>query len=126
MPTNTDVVKLKRGRKSKLVNQINNDPIFEDEIPSDTIVKLNKIDNDKLDINHDILKDQFSEIKDNYILKKSQICWNCCKKLDNVNISLPINYDNGIYNTIGDFCSYNCALRYSFDNFSEKVINPHV
>lgn len=47
-----------------------------------------------------------------------KICWNCCKCLKHNIISIPHDYINGIFYTNGNFCSYNCGLRYIMDNYS--------
>lgn len=117
----TEKPKKKRGRKSKIDNQQNNLPIFEDKINSDLILKL-EVSNDKKiekkQINKSNSNDTYKNI--NYTGNtKSEICWNCSHKLTNI-VSMPINYNNGIYNTFGDFCSYSCCMRYAYDTFIEK------
>ena len=47
-----------------------------------------------------------------------KICWNCCKCLRHNIISIPHDYINEIFYTNGNFCSYNCGLRYIMDNYS--------
>lgn len=112
------VVKKKRGRKSKIDNQQKNKPIFKDDINSDIILKLNISENTSTIKSSDNIKIN-NMIVNNNISNKSQICWNCSHKLTNI-ISMPINYVNKIYNTHGDFCCYSCALRYAYDNYTEK------
>lgn len=46
------------------------------------------------------------------------LCWNCCKKLEKNIVSIPHDYINDIFYTSGNFCSYNCGLRYLMDNYS--------
>lgn len=50
--------------------------------------------------------------------EESLICWNCSKKLNNNTISIPHDYINGIFYTNGNFCTYNCGMRYIIDNYS--------
>ena len=47
-----------------------------------------------------------------------KICWNCCKYLKHNIVSIPHDYINDIFYTNGNFCSYNCGLRYIVDNYS--------
>jgi hypothetical protein len=84
---------------------------------------MDKIDN--LIIN---IKDSKEELKDlpgyekvNSVVEENdecKICWNCCKCLDHNIISIPHDYINEIFYTNGNFCSYNCGLRYIIDNYS--------
>lgn len=50
--------------------------------------------------------------------EKCLLCWNCSRGINNNIISIPHDYINGIFYTNGNFCSYNCGLRYIIDNFS--------
>ena len=84
---------------------------------------MDKIDN--LIIN---IKDVKEELKDlpgfeqiDYVVKEEtecKICWNCCKCLEHNIVSIPHDYINDIFYTNGNFCSYNCGLRYIIDNYS--------
>ena len=84
---------------------------------------MDKIDN--LIIN---IKDVKEELKDlpgfeqiDYVVEEEtecKICWNCCRCLKNNIVSIPHDYINNIFYTNGNFCSYNCGLRYIMDNYS--------
>ena len=52
----------------------------------------------------------------------SLICWNCCKCLDKCVYSVPHEYTSGIFYTNGNFCSYNCGLRYIIDSYSGEKL----
>ena len=36
-------------------------------------------------------------------------------------LGLPINYNNDIFHTIGDFCSIECISRYALDNYNDDI-----
>lgn len=40
-------------------------------------------------------------------------CWWCCHAYDSVPLGLPDSYKDGVYNTVGCFCSLNCAKAYN-------------
>jgi len=42
-------------------------------------------------------------------------CWWCSQPFDNTPIGLPITKDKTVFNTIGCFCSTNCAASYNFN-----------
>ena len=53
----------------------------------------------------------------------NSVCWNCCHKIDGEVLSQPIKYDNGIFPTIGNFCSYPCIMRFIIEsNDSSEII----
>ena len=111
----------KRGRKPKENTIINNNPVFanDNENIEDLIIKLNNNKNDNSNILYTI--NEFELNKDYNTYNISEICWNCCYKFNNVIIGLPINYNNNIFYTIGDFCSLECAARYAFNNYNNKI-----
>jgi hypothetical protein len=124
----------KRGRKPKENIIINNNPIFANDNDNidDLIIKLNKNknDNNNNDNNNDnynnnilytINELELDQDQDCDISNISEVCWNCCHSFNNIIIGLPINYNNNIFYTIGDFCSLECATRYAFDNYNEKI-----
>jgi hypothetical protein len=44
------------------------------------------------------------------------VCWNCCHPITTKEISQPIKYENGVFTTIGSFCSYPCICRYTIES----------
>jgi len=113
-------IKKKRGRKPKENTIINNNPIFADDIESidNLIIKLNYDKNDTI-------LNEISELENDIKYEKSsEICWNCCHCFNNSITGLPIKYINGIFYTIGDFCSLECASRYAYDNYNIYELIP--
>ena len=53
----------------------------------------------------------------------NSVCWNCCHKIDGEVLSQPLKYDNGIFPTAGNFCSYGCIMRFIIEsNDSSEII----
>lgn len=76
---------------------------------------------DKKEDNNDLPgfdNDKINNENINTDLEESKICWNCCKSLNKCVYSIPHEYITGIFYTNGNFCSYNCGLRYIIDNYS--------
>ena len=111
----------KRGRKPKENIIINNNPVFanDNENIEDLIIKLNNNKNDDNNILYTINELELN--KDYKTYNISEICWNCCHKFNNIITGLPIDYNNNIFYTIGDFCSLECAARYAFNNYNNKI-----
>lgn len=116
-------VKKKRGRKPKNKIIINENPKFEQDKIENLISTLNIKKEKEKEIELNDLSYTAFENNDfstvNAIENEEKICWNCCHCI-NKNISLPINYINGIFHLNGNFCSYGCAGRYIFDNYHGK------
>jgi len=57
-------------------------------------------------------------------IANNSVCWNCCHSID-VMLSQPIKYDNGVFTTIGNFCSYACICRYTIESneTTEEIFN---
>lgn len=107
----------KRGRKPKSNITINENPVFDQKIDN-LVVCLKK----KSNVNENpkeipgYVKEicSFEEGEDNNLL-----CWNCCYPFHNQNKKeIPINYDNDIFHTYGNFCSFECGGRYLINNFN--------
>ena len=49
-------------------------------------------------------------------------CWWCTCQFKNRPCGLPINYTNGTYNLIGNFCSPECAAAYNFNDINNTEI----
>lgn len=45
----------------------------------------------------------------------NSVCWNCCHSIKDTCISQPLKYENGVFTTTGNFCSYPCVSRYIID-----------
>lgn len=122
--------KKKRGRKPKSNIVLNENPVFDNNnknnliacIKHPTNIDVNESNTpDNLEINNDVcfLSDNNNIIHKNTYNKK---CWNCCHDINTDIISYPIKYINKIFYTNGNFCSYECAGRYIFDNFNDIEI----
>lgn len=112
--------KKKRGRKPKNKIIVNENPKFEqekiDNLISSLVVKKDMITSSEIKPN-DLSSDINLEINECNNIKS--ICWNCSHDI-NVNVSYPINYINDTFYLNGNFCSYECAGRYIFDNYHGK------
>ena len=111
----------KRGRKPNKKIIYKENPVFADDNLniSDLIIKLN--DDKKNENNLNLLVDdnyQLSQVSQN---SKNKVCWNCCHKFHNIVLGLPINYNNDIFHTIGEFCSIECISRYALDNYNDDI-----
>lgn len=67
--------------------------------------------------------------KEEYKLKinttSNSVCWNCCHCINDEVLSQPIKYENNVFTTVGNFCSYSCISRYIIDSneSSENIFN---
>ena len=48
-------------------------------------------------------------------IRSSYACHWCCHTFDTLCIGLPMRYEKGVFFTIGNFCSVECACAYNFD-----------
>ena len=91
----SDNKKKKRGRKPKNNVVVNDNPVFE-ILNNDLIIKLNNIDNESNNIIYD------SELSNSLITKNtSELCWNCCCRLDNNIVGIPVQYIDEKFYTYG-------------------------
>ena len=111
----------KRGRKPKKKVVTNENPVFADDNLNmeDLIIKLNN-DKNEHDNNLSFSIDEHEEI--NYT-KKSKLCWNCSHDFFDRIHGVPINYNSGVFHTVGDFCSIECMSRYAVDNMNDDIYN---
>jgi len=110
----------KRGRKPNKKIVYKENPVFADDNVNinDLIIKLN---NDKIDENNSlnlVINDKDDKTLSN---RCSKLCWNCCHNFHKVVLGIPINYDNNVFHTIGDFCSIGCISRYVLDNYGDNI-----
>jgi len=111
----------KRGRKPNKKIVTNTNPVFaEDNLNvDDLIIKLN---NDKKENTINLSIDINENIDDdNEFSNGESLCWNCCHGFHNIVHGLPINYDNNVFHTIGNFCTIECLSRYAVDNMNDDI-----
>jgi len=113
----------KRGRKPNEKTIINENPTFaKDKMDiDDLIIKLNNSksdDGNNLSLN---INDDDKELNYNNPYGCDKVCWNCIHSFHNIVHGLPINYNMGIFHTIGEFCSIECMSRYAIDNYNEDI-----
>lgn len=122
----TEVPKKKRGRKPKNKIITNPDPVFDsnslDDIlitcikkPKHDLVIDNGNENEKVKPN-DILNDNFHD----YECKNNNKCWNCFYDIEGEIFSFPVSYYNNVFNINGNFCCFECAGRYIYENYNDK------
>ena len=105
----------KRGRKpkNKIINGNKSKKESNIEITENLIIKLNHSEVDEYNI------DGYNNIEENEGIGKnntSEICWNCCHCFHEHIYVIPLKYLNKVFYTYGDFCSLECAARYTLEN----------
>ena len=120
MITKTELKTQKKwGRKPKSNIIVNDNPVFDSCSTDNLIIKL---DNKEADFSDD----SNIEFSDSYksesliLFNKKSICLNCNHYIYNIIIGLPIKYIDNTFYTHGDFCSFECASRYCFDNYNSN------
>jgi hypothetical protein len=115
----------KRGRKPKKKIVTNENPVFanDDLNMDDLIINLNNDKNNNNDNNLSVIIDDQDEINYNNNKNINKLCWNCCHSFHNRIHGIPINYNNNVFHTIGDFCSIECMSRYAVDNMQNDIYN---
>ena len=111
-----DKTKKKRGRKPKSNIIINDNPVFDSCSTDNLIIKLDNQVIDSTD-NSDIHFSDTYKSESLLLSNQNNICFNCKSIIYNIIIELPIKYINQVFYTHGDFCSFECASRYCFDNY---------
>jgi len=112
----------KRGRKPKNKIILNDSPVFEDNKIDDILITCLKKKKDtqikyKEDIeSHNSYDNNYGSFNPSNINK----CWNCSYDIVGEIYSYPRNYKNGIFHTSGNFCCYECAGRYIYENYNNN------
>lgn len=60
-------------------------------------------------------------VETNIIRKSKFKCWHCVDYFDSVAIGLPEKFYNDKFYVFGNFCSFNCAMKYNYDLDDHKV-----
>ena len=105
----------KRGRKPKTNIIVNNNPIFKNDNFNDVIICINSKNTNLHEYTMNIIESE--DISQNNIETIPICCNNCNIKLSKKFIELPITYKDNIFYVSNKFCSFECANRYSFDNY---------
>tara|TARA_B100000963_G_C22574774_1_gene647840 strand:+ start:318 stop:986 length:669 start_codon:yes stop_codon:yes gene_type:complete len=108
----------KRGRKpkNKSVSGEKSKKELNVGITENLIVKLNHSEVDNYEISGYTNDEMNEDIKKE---NTSELCWNCCHCFHEHTYGIPLKYLNKVFYTYGDFCSLECAARYSLDNMKE-------
>jgi hypothetical protein len=118
----SEIPKKKRGRKPKNKIISNPDPIFDsNSLDNILITCIKKTESDIL-INENDIKpsDNSDNCFQEYNSSNNKKCWNCSYNIDGEVYSYPINYFNNVFKINGNFCSYQCAARYIYENYNDK------
>ena len=107
----------KRGRKPKNHIQESKKNLSNNEITENLIIRLKKNIIDEYNVSSFNEKDTQSELTNEG--GHSELCWNCCHKLNKETCGIPMKYVHGIFYIYGDFCSLECASRYAHDELKE-------
>ena len=106
-------------KKSKKIKEVIELP--KTQTTSHVVVNVKQIN----DINIDELPGYEKEDCKININSSYSVCWNCCHSINNEVLSQPIKYENNVFITVGNFCSYSCISRYIVDSneSSENIFN---
>lgn len=106
--------KKKRGRKPKNQSTPKKEQSAK-KISENLIIRLKKTNKEVSDISgYEI--DPKSDIEDN-TNNVGEVCWNCCHSFHEMVYGIPLKYLDGVFYVYGDFCSLECAARYSSEHF---------
>ena len=108
---------MKKGKKAKQVTDLPKTQLISQVVIN---VKPNEDKNIKELPGYE--KEDYDNIK---IKPSNSVCWNCCHCINNEVLSQPIKYENNVFTTVGNFCSYACISRYIIDSneSSENIFN---
>lgn len=112
----------KRGRKPKKQVEKNDSPMKKSNIEENLVIKLTN--KKEIQTIEDVLA--YDNVCENEVIqeknkKHSELCWNCCHSFNSLIVGTPVKYHNKLFYCYGDFCSLECATRYSYEYFpSEK------
>ena len=107
----------KRGRKPKNTTQSKKEQ-KQTNIEENLVIRLKNTNEEKSCIHGYESQNTFQEKLD-HSFNTGDICWNCCHPFHEMVHGLPLKYSNGVFYVYGDFCSLECAARYSSEYFKE-------
>jgi hypothetical protein len=118
----SELPKKKRGRKpkNKIIN--NPDPVFDSNSLDDILITCIKKPKEDVTVKENNIKpnDTSENNFQEYESKNNKKCWNCSYDIEGEVYSYPISYFNNVFNVNGNFCCYECAARYIYDNYNDK------
>ena len=114
--------KKKRGRKPN-INVKNTKITNKDDIKECFIIKINNNIKDISDFNINSFNENDVVNQEVDFINTSQKCWNCCHDFLDINYGLPLKYINKTFYIYGDFCSFECSLRYGYEYLNNKNIH---
>lgn len=118
----SEIPKKKRGRKPKNKIISNPDPIFDSNSLDNILITCIKKPESDILINENDIKpsDNSENYFQEYNSSNNKKCWNCSYNIDGEVYSYPINYFNNLFKINGNFCCYQCAARYIYENYNDK------
>ena len=119
----SEISKKKRGRKPKNKIITNPDPVFDSNSLDDILITCIKKPKDDINIHEEFNVKPNDNNGDNYQEYKHKTnnkCWNCSYTIEGEVYSYPTGYFNNVFNMNGNFCCYECAARYIYDNYNDK------
>ena len=99
---------MKKGKKIKK----NTDELPKTQSSSQVVINVKP----NLEENTDVLPGYEQEHCKVYQIVNRSVCWNCCHEIDGLNVSQPIKYEQGVFKTVGNFCSYPCIARHIIES----------
>ena len=118
----SEISKKKRGRKPKNKIISNPYPVFENNSLDNILITCIKKPANEVIVEETNIKP--CDLNDTnsleYKSKRNNKCWNCSYDIEGEVYSYPVNYLNGIFYMNGNFCCYQCAARYIYDNFNSR------
>ena len=52
----------------------------------------------------------------------NKVCWWCCHHFNNDPVFVPKKFEDGVFQVFGNFCSYNCALSYNYNDSKTNLL----
>lgn len=110
---------MKKGKKAKKVTELP-----KTQLVSQVVINVKPNEDKNIDELPGYEKEEYN-IKFNTSNSSKSVCWNCCHCINNEVLSQPIKYENNVFTTVGNFCSYSCISRYIIDSneSSENIFN---
>lgn len=99
---------MKKGKKIKK----NTDELPKTQSSSQVVINVKP----NLEENTDVLPGYEQEHCEVHQIVNRSVCWNCCHEIEGLNVSQPIKYEQGVFKTVGNFCSYPCIARHIIES----------